>query len=208
MSQAPEFTSSNRIIELMYRERYSDFKEKYNELKNPGIIYVTEIASCSYKYHLRLKYPELLFSFEPITILGVLVHRGLQGILEKHDFVPEYSIEKEYDIDGHKIKLKGRIDVYNPKENVVVEIKTSRSSQGTPREHHIEQLLIYMNIVDSEFGILVYITPDRILEYGFRRRSIDIEKRIIETLNNDVHPRWDWECRYCVYSKLCPFKKD
>jgi len=44
------------------------------------------------------------------------------------------------------------------------------------------------------------------LEYKVVKETIDIDELVRETINDVVHPRWDWECRYCVYSRMCPYR--
>ena len=110
-------------------------------------------------------------------------------------------------IDDREYVVKGRVDAWNPVSREVVEIKTARSSHGVPHEHHILQLQIYMEILGVDKGLLVYITPDRLLEYTVLKASVDIEGFVRELVGDSVHPRWDWECRYCVYSKLCPYRR-
>ncbi|WFO75498.1 CRISPR-associated protein Cas4 [Desulfurococcaceae archaeon MEX13E-LK6-19] len=205
-----EFLSSDVITKILYEEKYRDFKERYNELIDPSIIYVTDLVSCSHKYHLRHVLPELTFAFEPPHVLGDLVHRGLEEILSAKGFKVEYPVETIVSIGEKQYHVKGRIDAYDPDKGIVVEIKTARSSQGTPHYHHIEQIRFYLLFTGAKKGVLIYITPDRIVEY-----SIDpwedtgiLETRVKETIDDKVHPRWDWECRYCLFNRLCPYRKE
>ena len=198
--------SSDYVMGIIYGLRLKDFMEKLEELKDPRIIYVSDLVSCSHKRLFRIKFPELQFRFEPPMVLGELVHRGLEDMLKERGFEQEVSIEKKVEINGETYIVKGRMDAFNRDDGVVIEIKTARSSQGVPHRHHILQIQIYMNIVDAREGLLVYITPDRILEYKVVKETIDIDELVRETINDVVHPRWDWECRYCVYSRMCPYR--
>lgn len=198
--------SSDYVMSIIYELRLKDFNEKLKELRDPRVIYVSDLISCSHKRVFRIKFPELQFRFEPTMILGELVHRGLEDVLRKKGFEQEVSIEKTVEINGKTYVVKGRIDAFNASDGVVIEIKTARSSQGVPHRHHILQIQIYMNMVDAKEGLLIYITPDRILEYKLIKETIDIDELVKETINDAVHPRWDWECRYCIYNKMCPYR--
>lgn len=198
--------SSDYVMSIIYELRLKDFNEKLKELRDPRVIYVSDLISCSHKRVFRIKFPELQFRFEPTMILGELVHRGLEDVLRKKGFEQEVSIEKTVEINGKTYVVKGRIDAFNASDGVVIEIKTARSSQGVPHRHHILQIQIYMNMVDAKEGLLIYITPDRILEYKVIKETIDIDELVKETINDAVHPRWDWECRYCIYNKMCPYR--
>lgn len=197
---------SDYVMSIIYELRLKDFNEKLKELRDPSVIYVSDLISCSHKRVFRIKFPELEFRFEPYMILGELVHRGLEDVLRKKGFEQEVSIEKTVEINGETYIVKGRIDAFNDSDGVVVEIKTARSSQGIPHRHHILQIQIYMNMVDAKEGLLIYITPDRILEYKVIKETIDIDELVKETINDAVHPRWDWECRYCIYNRMCPYR--
>ncbi len=206
LSQFISIMSSDYIMGIIYDLKLKDFRERLEELRNPKVLYVSDLVSCSHKRLFRLRFPELQFRFEPPSILGELVHRGLEDILTSNGFEKEVSIEEKVEINGDKYVVKGRMDAYSKDKELVVEIKTARSSQGVPHKHHIMQLQIYMEMVDAKEGLLVYITPDRILEYKVLRETIDLVELVKETINDTVHPRWDWECRYCIYSRMCPYR--
>jgi hypothetical protein len=84
-------------------------------------------------------------------------------------------------------------------------VKTSKSALNLPREHHVRQLNFYLEITGFRNGVLVYITPEKILEYEVLKQPLNIENEVIELLNNEHHPRYTWECGYCTYRKLCPY---
>ncbi|ABN70290.1 CRISPR-associated exonuclease, Cas4 family [Staphylothermus marinus F1] len=201
-----QYRSSQEILSIIYSEYMKEVFEKLEESKDPSIIFVTDLVACTHKYHLRHLFPELTIRFEPAAILGDLVHSGLESILEKRGFKTEYPVERKYKIKGKEYVLKGRVDAYNEEKGVVVEIKTSRSTQNLPREHHVYQLQVYLNILNANSGILIYITPDRLLEFYIRKEKIDVESLIKMIIEDRVHPKWDWECKYCYFHKICPYR--
>ena len=179
---------------------------------------VTDLTSCSQKYHFRLKYPELLItqSYYPALINGRVMHRGIQEILLDRffDFIQvEVPVEKSLNIPGSDgmpriVKVSGRVDALLA-DDTVIEFKTSRSDHETPLEHHVLQLRIYLNMTGRRRGLLVYLTPERITEYWITNPLSDeeLQQLVRETLNNERHPRWSWECSYCPFSIICPHKK-
>ncbi len=203
------------IVEELYMIKQRDFSEKLRELTNPRIVYVTDLAACSHKRIMRLNYPLLSFQFEPQLILGDLVHRGLQQILAANGdarWRAEVEVEREVDIDGDKVLLKGRADLVSYDEDgraeTVVEIKTARSlPEEAPLEHHVLQLRIYMQLLGAKQGVLLYVTPERIVEYPVDPSPLDIEQLVRETVYDMRIPRYEWECRYCPYRKFCPYAR-
>lgn len=109
--------------------------------------------------------------------------------------------------DGREVEVRGRCDMILEVNGlrVGVEIKSSRSDTGIPKEHHIDQARIYNWLFGLLKTYLVYITPDRIAQYVVKEAAPYEE--IISRISSRTYPRYLWECRYCEYSVMCPFKK-
>ena len=200
------------VVERLYRRKQDDFREKLRDMINPRVVYVTDLVSCSHKRVMRRQFPLLAFRFEPALVLGDLVHAGLESLLAGDDgWDVEVELEKRYSMEGEEYVVKGRADLVKRRVDgaveAVVEIKTARDlPEGRPHQHHLEQLRIYMELLGAPRGVLVYITPERLLEFHVERGTgIDIEARLRETLHDSARPRFDWECRYCPFRKLCPY---
>jgi CRISPR-associated exonuclease Cas4 len=198
--------SSYRIIQLIYKAALEDYMEKFEEAKNPNIIYVTDLVACTHKFHMRHAFPELTLKFEPAAIMGDLLHAGLEALLEKEGFQIEVPIEKKISLNGKDYIVKGRLDAYKDDEKLPVEIKSGRSAANLPREHHVLQVQVYLDILNANKGILIYITPDRIIEYDIQRdKSVNVKSLVKALLEDSIHPKWDWECKYCPFQKICPY---
>ncbi len=165
-------------------------------------IWVTDLIRCPLKKEFEEKYPELHKAtvFTPNTILGSLVHVGLESILSS-ELNAEVEVKAERQIGEHRIV--GRIDAIVGR--VGVEIKTSRADIEIPYEHHVLQAKIYNWLYDLEKTVLVYITPDRFTEYYVEDRAS--EEEILRLIVDKRAPRYDWECRYCHFSVICPNKR-
>jgi len=165
-------------------------------------IWVTDLIRCPLKREFEEKYPELYRAsvYTPNTILGSLVHVGLENILSS-ELNAEIEVKAEKQIGEYKIV--GRIDAIVGK--VGIEIKTSRADIDIPYEHHVLQARIYNWLYDLEKTVLVYVTPDRFAEYYVEDRVS--EEEILKLIVEKKAPRYDWECRYCHFSVICPNKK-
>ncbi len=189
------------IIEIITEWRLREL-EKHRKLREEGAIEVTDLIRCPLKREFEEKYPELYkaSAYTPATILGSLVHLGLENILSS-ELNAEVEVKGEKAIGEHRIV--GKIDAKIGK--VGIEIKTSRADFEIPYEHHVLQARIYNWLFDLEKTILVYITPDRITEYVVDDEINEDE--IIKLIVDKTAPRYDWECKYCHFSLLCPNKK-
>lgn len=212
-----------KIVDLIIRLQFKEFEEHYNIISTrPNVVWVSAVVQCPMKWVFLKKYPEISKAdIKGYYVLGKAVHYGIQWLLQNYphdlgfDFVEvEQNVEKIVDLDTDtKIVLSGRVDAIGYRdhseylEKTVIEIKTARSDIGIPHQHHVDQLRIYMNMVNAQRGILLYITPDRITEFEIENPMSDEE--LLELLENFMElksPRFDWECQYCIYSGFCPKK--
>lgn len=198
-------SSASYVLPLIYGEDVKEFNEKLVELRDPSVIYVSDLVVCTHKWHLRRQYPELTFRFEPQLVIGKVVHRGLAEFLKNKSFETEFSIEREIYVDSRKYVLKGRVDAYSRGENVIVEFKYSKLFREKPLEHHVMQLQLYMNMLGAEKGVLLYLTPNAMVEFLYNKIDYNIETYVKEVIDDSHHPRWSWECRFCVFRKLCGY---
>ncbi len=198
------------ILRIVYEQAVKEYREHLEELTSEDVIYVTDLVACSHKRVMRLNYPMLSFSFEPPLVLGSLIHKGLQSLLASAGWKAEVPLEKKVKVMGREYRVLGRADLVKYDEEgraiAVAEIKTAKSLPETlPMEHHALQLQIYMELLGAEAGVIVYITPERLVEVEVERRRIDLKRLVLETISDSVHPRYQWECKYCVFRRLCPY---
>ena len=181
------------VMDILY-QTFTEEKERED-----NIIYVTDLCRCPLKAEFERRYPIIKVKILPQFVVGSLIHAGLQQLLEKHGF--RIEVEGCKQIENYEIH--GRIDAI--KGETGVEIKFSRSDQGIPYEHHKLQCAIYNWLFGLRKTILVYITPDRVAEYKITNIPDDYTiKKLIEWKE---YPRYHWECKYCEYSIICPYKK-
>lgn len=201
------YEASSVVVSLIYNKIMQEQFRRLGELRDPSIIYVTDLVGCTHKFHMRKQFPELTLVFEPMTVLGDIAHLGLEKILVDSGFEVEVEVSGTFNIEGRSYLLKGRVDAVNRDQRIVLEIKTARSSSGVPREHHVRQLNLYLNLMDFDKGILLYVAPDKLVEFTIPRQVIKLESEIEDLINNRYRPRYEWECRFCTYGKICPFQR-
>jgi len=203
------------LSDVIYRWNLMDFLEYANRPCNGSVcIGVSELIYCSNKYYMRRRYPELVLAenlYASWAVYGRLIHRGLESLLREYGFDTEVEVSRCFSIEDLRVTVKGRLDALGVWDGTrtVVEIKSSRSDNELPRQQHVLQLRIYMNLVNAGKGILIYITPDRVTEYTVTAPISTPELKILiqETINNTKHPRYPWECSYCSFNHLCPYKQ-
>ena len=199
------------IVEKVFKTKIDEYFSHVDK-KEENMLYVTDLVRCPLIPKYEQEYQDLaIFStLNAATILGNFVHAGLEQFLKSHftDVQTEVELEKDLIIEGKVIKIKGRADAimtFNG-EKIVIEIKSGRTDKGIPYEHHLTQLKTYLWMTGIKKGLLVYITSDRIAEYQVNEPLDEAEllRLVEETLKKSKTPRYPWECKYCVYSKICP----
>lgn len=199
------YKSSNIVVKFIYEKIVSEQLNRLEEARNPHLIYATDLISCTHKFHMRKHYPELTLTFEPVAALGNIAHWGMGTLLKEKGIEVEVEVFKNIKLNDKVYTIKGRADAIDRANKTVIEVKTARSAMGIPKEHHIKQLNIYLELTGFEQGVLVYITPDKVVEYSVTRKPVDLELEARDLVEDSYHPRYSWECTYCVYRKLCPY---
>jgi len=187
--------------------------ERERHVRGEGVYWVTDLVRCTLRRDYELKYPELALKelFTPAFVLGDLVHRGLQHLLKErfgNSVSTEVEVQREVSLpSGGKVVVRGRADAVlsTNGERVGIEIKTARADIGLPKEHHVDQVRIYNWLLDLNYSILLYITPDRVAQYMVIDKAS--EEEVISRVTDTTYPRYPWECSYCLYSVLCPYKR-
>lgn len=197
------------LINLLYA---ASREEKKRHPRKPDTYWVTDLVRCALKREYELRYPELVEKdvFTPVFILGTLVHRGLQELLKSvigEGVLTEVEGNREVVLpDGRKAMIEGRADVVVKMgdELIGVEIKTARSDYDLPKLQHVDQARIYNWLFNLEQTVLVYVTPERITQYPVSERVNEDE--VVDRMTSRKIPRYEWECKFCSYSVMCPYK--
>lgn len=191
---------------------------KHREEKTDDTIYVTDLVKCPARVYYEREHPEIAVasSINPSTLLGDIAHKGLKeyftAIAQAHNASVEYEAEaeKQVSINNTTFKVKGRADAILTVngEKILVEFKTAKADKGIPYEHHKQQLRLYLWLFNAQKGVLLYITPDRIAEYHVNNpaRDDEVARLVAETINKSRNPRYNWECTYCPYAFICPYR--
>jgi len=186
------------VTQLLLKE-YEEYLEHQRDRK-PNEIWVSELVQCKAKAQLRQQYP-FFYQAKPACTLGNLVHYGIYSYLLQELGLETEKEFKEY-IEGWVIK--GRIDGIDDK--CVYEIKYARElKDNQPFEHHVLQVKLYLWLTGKPEGKLIYITPNRLVEFSINESLSDDE--VEQLIEQWTSPRYDWECNYCEFVSICPYAK-
>lgn len=122
-----------------------------------NVIHVSEVAGCLRKAFYTRRMPlKQASTLHIIMTIGNGVHSQLQEYLADKGWRSEVEVEWNF----KKFRLVGHIDLYHPRENIVLEIKTISKKPASPYQSHLIQLNTYIKMINASKGYLVYITRD------------------------------------------------
>jgi len=206
-----------RLYDIILSSRLKEFEKRLLEMQISNLWYVTELTQCPKKHVFRVQYPHLKLAniVNARLLLGDIIHNGLEVLIAFR--IPEARIEQEIE---KKVKLKaypnadfiikGRADIVT--EHYVYEVKTIKSinnDRKLPLDHHVQQLLAYLDLFNKDYGRIVYVVLNegKILEYDItREKELTVEDMLLEQLErlrNKDYPIEEWECNYCIYKDVC-----
>ncbi len=199
------------IVEFLAKKKMEDY---LSHIREQDTFYITDLVRCPLKTEFETKYKELAVSevYTPATMLGDIVHKGLESLIRIENYTTRTEVEGEKIINLEKpFKIKGRSDIIleNENEKIIIEIKSARSDNGIPHKHHIMQLQLYLWLFEAKKGILFYITPDRFTEFEINQPMDDatVINLVQQNIQKSPSPRFPWECQYCIFSIICPNKR-
>ncbi len=203
----------SRILSLVTRRIERDILHRLLEGvdRDERVVYVTELVGCTLKPRLRRLAPMLAatVSFEPPVLIGSLVHAAVERIARSESSNVETEVEVSREVNG--VLVKGRVDLLMRRDDgsieEIVELKFTRRAPQQPKPHHVMQVRVYAEMLGCEDCRLyvAYLAPDRLAVYEVRRLNEPLlEPLVRDYLENTYAPRWDWECRYCPFRRICP----
>ena len=192
---------------------YRKMQDKHPD-RGEKTIYVTSLLHCTIR-------PREEIPAVPL-IRGTALHNGIQKLLKENGEI-EIEFEKEVQKKYGEYVLMGRLDGIT-KDNVIVEFKTVFKPPKFPYETHIYQVLIYMQMVGSEKGLLVYIGNNEIAEFEISQGQVKntetgetfpekyevndewITRQILAYTTKTLVGVYD-DCKFCEINKTCNYSK-
>jgi len=173
------------------------------------VIHVSEVSGCLRKaYYTRRTPMKAADTVHVIMTIGNGVHQQLQQYLVSQGWRSEVEVIWNF----KKFRLTGHIDLYHPKENIVVELKTINKKPGKPYQNHLIQLNAYMKMINAAKGYLVYIARDGHVKVFRHRFDKQLWSQTIKRAfylwyslrdNKPPKPERSPLCNYCPFRWTC-----
>jgi CRISPR/Cas system-associated exonuclease Cas4 (RecB family) len=219
----PTLIKNSKIMTELKSSLYTEYNKERDG------IHVSDILLCQRETVFRRLNPLPITDRElGFFTVGRAIHEAVQQLAK---YFPKYEVEKEinYEIDG--IVLKAHIDLYDKENNIPIEAKTVRNKKVSPTDEpkpfNVDQLKMYMSLVDADIGYIIYQLlleyedfPFKIFEVRMSKeeRTKMLEDMVTDALNlqmnidmktpeNSKHVFFDkdknWKCQYCKFSQEC-----
>lgn len=193
---------NDTVAYLLYKWKK---EESDKHRREEGVVWLTDLLTCPKKLEYEELFPAVkeVDAYNPTTLTGDIIHRGVQDIL-KEIYGDKFRAEVEGEKKIGSVKIRGRIDgIINDKYGL--EIKHVKSDHNIPYEHHLIQAKAEKWLFNLERVELLYISRDRITSYIIDDGFKDDDIVMLLTTKNKI-PRYTWQCNYCNYTFICPYR--
>ncbi len=201
--------SLKELLFNAYKKRQEQFKPQ-----SDNEIWVSWLSECQVKKELANEENSNLYWL----IRGTVTHVGVQTFLKDEVAEVEKKVEYHVNVDGKEYVIKGSVDVIL-KDGTVVELKTARRTPIAYYPQHVFQLQLYLFMLNASNGLLVYLTPDDLVEYRvtpdgvvgalipFQRITYEYLTQIVRDYLNHRRIAPFNECSVCFLRNSCPYRK-
>lgn len=190
----------NDVIDKISISKLEDAKQRKSRYGN-NILYVSDLTMCWNKSRLSRQNPDANAGIikVPSVLIGSCLDDGIVNLISNHtDIDVEYEVSKQKTVGDYTIR--GRCDMIL--DGQIIEIKFTRYLPESPRMHHIIQCRIYCWLYDVDNVLLWYFSPDGYREFNIERIGMS-DENILNLIEEELSPRYSWECGYCQFNGDC-----
>ena len=166
------------IIEKMITEDvYTQENPEINELN------VFSVSTLAYAMEEQVKkkfsQPKYDVKTNLVMFRGKAIHEWIQTRFRMSGWIPEYKLEKTLPIEPitlnekeyNHIKIIGHADLYNPTDNVVIEIKTTETAHSI-MPYHLLQAAFYAHELNAQ-GVIILINSHKVIQRNLTSTEIE-----------------------------------
>jgi len=175
-----------------------------------NIIHVSEVSGCLRKaYYIRKYGQDIIPKYAVLMSYGNGIHELLQNYLIKKGWRIEYPVSRQFKY----LRLVGHIDLYEPRQNIVVEIKTTSKIPREPYTEHVRQINTYAYLLGTMPTLyLIYIDRMGDIKVFNIPRNYELWKDMIKrayylyySIRDNKEPRREKNhlCEYCPFKDKC-----
>jgi len=202
-------------VKKYLKEEWEKGKEEH---KPPASneFFASSIGRCINQEWLMRKYPkEPQETFLGICKIGNMFHDFIQK-----EIYPEAESEIRADVEVEGVKIRGRLDILDKKNEKIIELKSAsqtRYIESEPKDAHRKQVNVYLHSLKMKKGEVVYISKK---DLSIISHEIDYDAKLFEDtirelkekkyyIETDIFPgkeleRSDaWQCRFCGWQDEC-----
>lgn len=204
--------SAKKLLESWISEKE---KKDVHKPCEPNEFYASSAGMCPRSLFLEKKHGrrEPNNDLKKIFLLGNILHDFMQENVLVHG-----KSEEPIRIETHGIVIRGRLDFID--DESIWELKTIKDVSYVlhePNEHHVLQLMLYLNALKRTKGKLVYMEKNsfKIAEHDVLfdetmyakaiQGFVTAHRGILEGKSPEPYAdrKTNWKCRYCQYAKEC-----
>jgi CRISPR-associated exonuclease Cas4 len=186
-------------------------------IRRPNEIYVSDLTSCFRRTWFTLRF-DANPKPNPVQVLGKMLHYVLKDVLSADELFRDakFEVECSAPIEGCQgWLLKGKADVVT--SEAIYEFKfTKGEAFNKANPTYYAQVSAYCKMLNKAKGYLILVDRDKFIfnvleaspDEDLWRNLLEEAKLLVEALAKDEiptlnSPRFEWECKSCVWNVVC-----
>lgn len=189
-------------MERRYRVEREAYRRELEKRYGAPVIFVHELLQCPLKLEFAEKFPEIEMAgqINPRFIIGYLVEEAVKSLTG----AKELKCHRVIKTPSGEYVIAGSADAHLEKEDILIEVKYLTGMYGTPHQHHVLQLQLYLWISGKQRGELWMFSPEGAFAEPVQPAA---DQQVIELVESYVKknpvPKYSWECEHCPYEEWC-----
>jgi len=191
-------------------------RNNFDEEDDTLVFHVSDLVYCRRKQMLMRENPEMSakVSVLPSVFNGIIFEIGLRQYMQDYfdttEYIPRFSYKGKKKIGKYTVVGEADVALFSDtpsglKVDTIIDIK-NRVMSNKWKDYYVLQLLFYKWMFNAD-NILLWCFSSSASHKEWEisnENSID-DDFVINLIEHPRQPMWDWECKYCKFSKDCPY---
>ena len=205
-----------KMMDFIEENSIKRAKDRNNFHGEDNVFHVSDLVYCRRKQMLMRENPEMSakVSVQPAVFNGIVFEIGLRQYMQDYfdttEYIPRFSYKGKKKVG--KYTVVGEADVALLKEgssglkvDTIIDIK-NRVMSNKWKDYYVLQLLFYKWMFNAEHILLwCFSSSASHKEWEISDENSIDDDFVINLIEHPRQPMWDWECKYCKFTKGCPY---
>ena len=203
------------MIDFIEDKSVARAKERNNFSGEDNVFHVSDLVYCRRKQMLMREHPEMSakVSVKPAVFNGIVFETGLREYMQEFfdttEYIPRFSYKGKKKIGKYTVVGEADVALFKDtddglKIDTIIDIK-NKVMGNKYSDNYVLQLLLYKWMFKAD-NILLWVFSSAASHKEWKiDNSID-DDFVLNLIEKPKYPMWSWECKYCNFTKDCPYR--